>query len=61
MEHCRRSLIDDGLLVLDDSGYHCTEKGLKLVQKELRRYELRPGMAILIQTYVLNMNECQSW
>jgi Mn-dependent DtxR family transcriptional regulator len=37
---CRRQLIEDGLMVLGDDGYRCTEKGKRLVQKELRRYQM---------------------
>lgn len=61
LEHCRRSLIDDGLLEFGDTGYRCTEKGAKLVDKELRRYELRPGTMILIETRILNGCNCSVW
>lgn len=58
---CRRQLIEDGLLVFGDDGYRLTEKGKRLVEKELRRYQMRPAMLVLIETYILNVNECSVW
>ncbi|TNJ68192.1 ABC transporter ATP-binding protein [Paenibacillus hemerocallicola] len=58
---CRRQLIEDGLMVLGDSGYECTEKGKLLVQKELRRYQMRPAMMVLIETEIMTLNECSVW
>lgn len=61
LESCRRQLIEDGLLVLGDNGYRCTEKGKRMVQKELRRYEMRPAMLVLIENEIMNLNECSVW
>jgi predicted transcriptional regulator len=61
MQSYRRSLIEKGLLVLDDGGYSLTQEGLQKVQKELEKYELRPEMAVLIQTHVLTANGYSSW
>ncbi|MFB9273430.1 ABC transporter ATP-binding protein [Cohnella cellulosilytica] len=58
---CRRELIEEGKLVLTDTGYQLTELGQKAVQKELRRYEFRPAMLVMIETYVLNLHECPQW
>lgn len=58
---CRRQLIEEGKLVLTDHGYELTERGVMVVQKELARYELRPAMAVLIETHILNRHECPVW
>lgn len=58
---CRRLLIEEGKMVLTDAGYQLTELGQKAVQKELRRYELRPAMLVMIETYVLNVRQCAFW
>jgi Mn-dependent DtxR family transcriptional regulator len=56
-----RQLLEDGLLVLGDSGYELTEKGRQRVQKELERYKLRPAMLVLNETHILRANECSVW
>jgi hypothetical protein len=61
MQLYRRSLIEKGLLVLDDGGYSLTQEGLQKVQKELVKYEFQPEMAVLIQTHVLTANGYPSW
>ncbi len=61
IESCRTQSIEDKMLVLTDEGYKLTAKGNKFVSKELARYELRPGMLLLIQQRILEMNEVQVW
>ncbi len=58
---CRRQLIEEGKMVLTDSGYELTDRGQKVVTKELARYELRPAMAVLIETHILNRHHCPVW
>jgi Mn-dependent DtxR family transcriptional regulator len=44
-----KQLVDDGLIEMDEHGYwKLTEKGKKLVEKELDRYLLRPGTLQMI-------------
>lgn len=57
IEACKRQLIDEGKLTLGDDGYRLTELGRKTVLKELRRFEHRPAMAMMIEIYVLNQHE----
>lgn len=61
LDSCRRQLIEDGLLEFGDSGYRCTEKGKQMVQKELRRYQMQPATMVLIETEIMNLNECSVW
>lgn len=59
---CRRELIEEGKLVLTDSGYELTEIGEQAVLKELRqRYEFRPAMLTMIEIYILNRHQCPVW
>ncbi|UUZ80675.1 hypothetical protein LJK88_38460 [Paenibacillus sp. P26] len=60
-ESCKRQLIEDGLMVLTDSGYSLTARGMKSVQKEFRRYEMRPAMAMMMEIYILNRHEVPVW
>ncbi|WP_378107107.1 hypothetical protein [Cohnella cellulosilytica] len=48
-------------MLTDDEADQLTELGQKAVQKELRRYEFRPAMLVMIETYVLNLHECPQW
>lgn len=61
IESCKRQLIEEGKLVLTDSGYRLTAKGREVVLKELRRYEHRPEMALMIEIHVLNQHEHSVW
>lgn len=61
LDSCRRQLIEEGKMILTDHGYELTERGLRVVEKELARYELRPGMAVLIETHILNRHQCPVW
>jgi len=58
---CRRQLIEEGKMVLTDAGYELTDRGLKVVAKELARYELRPALAIMLETHILNRHQCPVW
>lgn len=59
---CRRDLLEDGKLVLTDSGYELTELGKQAVLKELRqRYEFRPAMLTMIEIYILTRHQCPVW
>lgn len=60
-ESCKRQLIEEDKIVLTDSGYHLTERGMKVVRKELERYEFRPALQFMIETYILNRFEVQVW
>lgn len=61
LDSCRRQLIEEGKMVLTDYGYQLTERGLKAARKELERYELRPALGVLVETHILNLNECPVW
>ncbi|WP_240421609.1 ABC transporter ATP-binding protein [Paenibacillus periandrae] len=61
VDACKRQLIEDGKLVLTDSGYRLTARGREAVMKELRRYELRPAMAMMLEIHVLNQHEHSVW
>jgi hypothetical protein len=57
----KRQLIEEGKMSLGDDGYRLTELGRKTVMKELRRYETRPVMALMIEIHVLNQHEHSVW
>jgi hypothetical protein len=58
-EHCRNCQLQDGYLKCENGRYLLTEKGKKLVQKELKRYELRPGMMVLIEQQILEAHDLE--
>lgn len=58
---CLRGLIEEGKVELTDSGYQLTERGRKAVMQELRRYEHRPAMALMIEMHVLNQHQHSVW
>jgi hypothetical protein len=57
LTHYRKRQVDDGYLKCEDGRYFLTEKSKKLVQKEFKRYELRPGMIMLIEQHILEAND----
>lgn len=61
VEWIKRELIEEGKLVLGDDGYRLTELGRKTALRELRRYEHRPAMAMMIEIYVLNQHGHSVW
>lgn len=61
VEWTKRQLIDEGKLELSDEGYRLTALGRKTALKELRRYEHRPAMAMMIEIYVLNQHGHSVW
>ena len=58
---CMRELINEGKVELTDNGYQLTEQGRAAVMRELKRYELRPAMAIMIELHVLNQHHHSVW
>ncbi|WP_020620178.1 hypothetical protein [Paenibacillus daejeonensis] len=58
---CLRELIKEGKVELTDNGYQLTERGRAAVMPELRRYEHRPAMAMMIELHVLNQHQHSVW
>lgn len=50
-DSCRQQHIEEKKMVCLDGEYRLTEKGRLAVARELERYQLRPGMFILIEQY----------
>jgi hypothetical protein len=57
LETSRKQLIEENKIVMNEDGsFILTENGIKIVKKELERYDFRPNMAILIQMYILQLH-----
>lgn len=51
LQSCINQLLEQGDALYQDGQYSLTERGRKKVIKELQRYELRPGMMVLLQMW----------
>ncbi|NOV01372.1 hypothetical protein [Paenibacillus planticolens] len=52
-EACRKQLIEDELLSVENGRYFLTEKGKARAAKELQRYQMMPAKMLLIEQYIL--------